>query len=243
MVRSYLLGELTFKEVEEALVQGFDKLIIPIGTVEAHGPHLPLDTDTLIPMSIAVELASRLKALVAPPIHYGITSSLLGFSGTATISEETLKTVIVEVILSFRRHGFKLFIILNGHGGNRNAIRSALRELWRNHGVKSIVVDWWIFVRDVTKEVFGEVGAHGGVDETAMILSKYPELVREDLYSVDEVHLFTEGLSSYPEPGSIIIYKENEGLPKFDRELAEKYFVKVIDFLENKLRNIISKII
>jgi len=243
MVKSYLLGELTYREVEEALSQGFNKLIIPVGTVEAHGPHLPLDTDTLIPNSIAIELASRLKALIAPPIHYGVTSSLLRFAGTSTVSEETLKRVIIEVILSFRRHGFELFIILNGHGGNRNAIKSAQKELWMEHSVKTISVDWWIFVKNVTNEVFGEVGAHGGVDETAMILAKYPDLVREDLYSKNEVRLHEDGLSVYPEPGSIIIYRENEGLPKFNKELAEKYFVKVVEFLEKRLKSVISSIL
>ena len=192
MLRSYKLGEMTYKEVEEAIKQGYNKLILPIGTLEAHGPHLPLDTDTIIPLDVAMAIAPKIKALIAPPIHYGITSSLLGFPGGASVSEKTLEITLKEIVISLNRHGFEIFIILNGHGGNRNAIKNALRDLWVNYKIKSVSIDWWIYASIITKEVYGEQGAHAGVDETAMILAKHPEMVKADLYDESEIYLHRE---------------------------------------------------
>ena len=235
--------KLTYVEVLKKMDEGFNRLILPVGTIEAHGPHLPLGTDVIIPTYLAKKLAPHIKALIAPPIYYGVTSSLLVYAGTSTISEETLKRLIEEIIRSYMRHGFKTFIVLNGHGGNSSAIKSVLRKLWENKKIKSILIDWWIFAKSLTKEIFGEIGAHGGVDETAVVFASHPELVKKEFYrGEDEVFLYREGLTVYPSPGSIIIYEKKSGLPKFDRELANRYVGELVEFLKNEILKILEKI-
>ena len=234
--------ELTYRDVEKLISDGYRNLIIPVGTIEAHGPHLPLGTDALIPEIIAESIASDIKALIAPTLYYGLTSSLLRYTGTSTLSQETLVNQLKEVILSYKQHGFEKFVIMNGHGGNIDAIRKALNDLWLEHRIKSIAIHWWIFAREVTLRVFGEPGAHAGVDETAFILHRYPELVREEYYTDNESFLKENGLDIWPSPGSIIIYERNRGLPRFDKDLADKYVGEVINLIRNRLIELLSKI-
>lgn len=238
---SLKLLELTYRDVEKLIKEGHNKLLIPVGTIEAHGPHLPLGTDALIPEIIADEIAKDLKALIAPTIYYGITSTLLRFSGTSTLTNETLKRLLMEIIDSYRNHGFKIFVILNGHGGNITPIREALNELWLKMRIKSIAVHWWVLAKEITINIFGEPGAHGGVDETAFILSRYPELVRHYDFE-DEVYLKENGIDVWPSPGSIITYEKDKGLPRFDRDLANEYVKEVINFMRDKLKYFIELI-
>jgi len=233
--------ELSYPEVKDLIKKGYKTLIIPVGTIEAHGPHLPLGTDALIPEIIAREIADDLKALIAPTIFYGITSSLLRYAGTSTLSVNTLSEMLKEIIRSYHFHGFEKFIILNGHGGNIEAIKNALNELWLEDRIKSIVIHWWVFAKDITLEVFNEPGAHAGVDETAFILSEFPELVRRTDYS-NETYLKINGVDVWPSPGSIILYEKGKGLPRFDENLAKEYVSKVIEAIKELLKTILNKI-
>ena len=231
---------MTHEEVKKYIEEGSRILIIPIGTLEAHGPHLPLGTDTIIPTAISRKIAETLNALIAPPIPYGVTTSLLRYHGSTTISGDTLERMLIEIITHFHHHGFDVFIILNGHGGNIEPIKNAMRELWLEKRIRCIAIHWWIFVKEVTERIFGERGAHGGVDETAMILAVNPNLVKE-LDTSESTQIFRSGIDVYPNPGSIILYGD-EGRPRFDRELAKKYFDTVIEFIVRELKLILKKL-
>lgn len=233
--------ELSYLDVKNLINEGYRNLIIPVGTIEAHGPHLPLGTDALIPQIIAERIAGDLNALIAPTIYYGITSSLLRYTGTSTLSVSTLSEVLKDVIKSYHFHGFEKFIILNGHGGNIEAIKNALNDLWLKNKIKSIAIHWWIFARDITLEIFNEPGAHAGVDETAFILSEFPHLVRKTDFS-NEIYLKVNGVDVWPSPGSIILYEKDKGLPRFNEELARNYVNKVIETIKEYLKMILEKI-
>jgi len=232
---------MTYGDVKRCIEEGKTTLIIPVGALEAHGPHLPLGTDTIIPEKLAEVIAEEIDALIAPAMPYGVTTSLLVYAGGSTISEETLRGIIVDIITHFSRHGFDIFIILNGHGGNIGAIRDAMRLLWRDRRIKCIAVHWWIFVKNITKEIFGEIGGHGGLDETAMILAINPELVKR-ADTTTEAYTFEEGIEIYPNPGSIILYEKGRGLPKFDLGASKKYFLRVSEYISKRLKEIIGKL-
>jgi len=103
--------------------------ILPVGSVEAHGPHLPLTVDSLIAEAIAREVGRRVEALVLPILHYGQIWSLRKFPGSIWLENETLSKIVYEIGVSLREHGFKLFVVVNGHVGNMGALKNGLRKL------------------------------------------------------------------------------------------------------------------
>ena len=235
---------LSYRKVKQLMESGYSRLIIPVGALEPHGPHLPLGADNLIPLSLAREIAPEIKALIAPAIHYGVTNSLVGFPGSARVNPETLKSVLIDIIMSFKLGGFKTFIIMNGHGGNISAIREGLAELWVKHRTRSIAIHWWIETENIKQEIFGEAGGHAGIDETAMIIATYPDLVdelpQEELKR--EAIVLSRGFSTYPSAGTILLYKANEGMPKYDKDLAKKFYDSVVAHLKTLLKRLVDYI-
>ena len=234
------LGRLTWVEVRELLRRGVDTVILPVGTVEPHGPHLPLGTDAIIPEVIARELAERIDALVMPTIYYGVTRGLHGYPGSVRVEPDTLERLVYETLSSMAMHGFKYAIILNGHGGREQvkALERAAYKLWVERGMAVAIVDWWTLARErgVTEKVLGKEGGHAGTDETAMVYAANPSLVKEKLYDSGEIVVHTGGLRSFPLPGTIINYSPEEGDVKFDPEAFEKYFEEVVATVEEEVK-------
>lgn len=228
---------LTYKDVEKMLMKS-RTLVIPVGSLEAHGPHLPLGTDIIIPEELSKQIAEKIDALIAPAIPYGVTKGLLGFSGTATISETTLENMLYELLISFSRHGFELFVIMNGHGGNVLPIKNAAAKAWLIHGIKTIIVHWWIFVRKYTQEFFKEKAGHAAVDETAMIMAIDDNLVKREKYTKNDVIVLKEGIETYPLTASILLYNEEGGYPIFDQEKAKEYWNGVINLLVSEIEKL-----
>lgn len=219
---------MTYREVAEAL-RHVDTLIIPVGTIEAHGAHLPLGTDALIPLAIAERIAERVNALVAPPIYYGVTRSLLAYPGSLTISEKTLEQLVYEIICAARRHGFRFFVIINGHGGNRAALSRAAVRAWLELGCYVMVIHWWVLAQDLTRELLGAEPAHAGADETAAVMVIDERLVKLQALTADEAYLVRTGVECYPEPGSLLTYKPGAESFEVNREKARKWFERVVD--------------
>ncbi|MEM9034323.1 MAG: mycofactocin biosynthesis peptidyl-dipeptidase MftE [Actinomycetota bacterium] len=145
-------------------------LLVPLGSTEQHGPHLPLDTDTRIAAAVArAAAADRDDVLVAPALPYGASGEHAGFAGTLSIGTEALHLVLVELV---RSHGpeFTRTVFVNGHGGNVEGVRSAVAQL-RDEGHD--VTAWSPRVRG------GD--AHAGETETSLLLAIAPEVVRPDL--------------------------------------------------------------
>jgi len=143
-------------------------LMVPVGSTEQHGPHLPLDTDTRIAEAVARATADRLDSTVAPPIAYGAAGEHRGFPGTVSIGTDALQTVLVE----YGRSAFdwaKRLVFVNGHGGNVDALRTAV-ALLRREG------------RDAAWCTPAAAGAdaHAGHTETSVLLHLSPQLVRLD---------------------------------------------------------------
>jgi len=143
-------------------------LVVPMGAVEQHGPHLPLDTDTRIAVAIAERLLAALgegEALLAPAIAYGASGEHAGFAGTVSIGHDALTAVIVEVVRS--ADAFRGVVLVNGHGGNAEALRRAVATS-ADEGRRVLAWSWTVAGAD----------AHAGRTETSLLLAIAPEAVR-----------------------------------------------------------------
>ncbi|NGP58460.1 creatininase family protein [Paenibacillus thiaminolyticus] len=107
--------------------------ILPIGAVEAHGPHLPLGTDNLLAERLARLLADRTNSFVLPTLPYGQVWSLQNFPGSINVSNEALIRMLYDIGESLVRQGFRIFAMLNGHLGNAPALKDAARLLYRDY--------------------------------------------------------------------------------------------------------------
>ncbi|NBE51867.1 mycofactocin biosynthesis peptidyl-dipeptidase MftE [Streptomyces boluensis] len=160
------LGRLTWPEA------GLDgrTLLIPVGSLEQHGPHLPLDTDTRIAAALASGLAARRRdVVVAPAIPYGSSGEHQDFPGTVSVGQRALELFIVELVRSSSL-SYARTVLVNGHGGNGETLRRAARQL---RGEGRDIALW------APHEPDGD--AHAGRTETSLMLALCPELVRLEL--------------------------------------------------------------
>ncbi|MBO0849744.1 MAG: mycofactocin biosynthesis peptidyl-dipeptidase MftE [Pseudonocardia sp.] len=151
-------------------------LLVPVGAVEQHGPHLPLDTDTRIAEAVAWGAAARLGAgtLVAPSVAFGASGEHEGFPGTLSIGLDAMRSVLVELGRSAGRWARRL-VFANGHGGNVSALRAAV-ELLRSEGWDAR----WYGCRPPPLAGFVP-DAHAGRVETSLMLALAPDAVRLEL--------------------------------------------------------------
>ena len=148
-----------FREWVPAKIQ---TVLLPLGTLEPHGV-APNGTDILAPVAMAREIAPRVNAMVAPAVPYGFTGILDAYPGSFTIPEDAFRGYVRAVLAGLAKNKFKNIILLNGHGGGQTAVLSALaQEVGRDTGTRILVVNWWSYCSDVTLDVFGEDGGHGG---------------------------------------------------------------------------------
>jgi creatinine amidohydrolase len=161
------LGECTWVEVHDAIAAGAPLLVVPVGSCEQHGPHLPLDTDARIALALAVRLAaSRPPAVVAPSVAYSASGEHAGFAGTLSIGQAALEHLLVELVRS--ADGFAGTVVVNGHGGNVAALERAGSAL-ADEGRPVLI---WHPGTD------GD--AHAGRTETSLMLALDPAVVRVD---------------------------------------------------------------
>ena len=225
--RTYEMQALTWREIQELVPANIDTVILPVGTVEAHGASC-IGTDNYIPDSIAQVIAPELSALIAPIVNHGITRSLYGYPGSTTISPQVFIDYLLDILRSFARSKFKNVIILNGHGGNTASLKDVVTTGNHQIGLNICCLDWWEMCRELTKEHFGESGGHAGLDENAMVMAINPEFGRKERYTDDLLYSFAPGANVYPIPGTILTYTPDAGRPRFDNlDEAKAFHAKV----------------
>ena len=181
-MRKVFLGEMTRREIEEYFKRG-NRVIVPTGSVEQHGLHLPILTDTIIPSEVARRVALEINALVAPPISYGLSQVHSGFKGSAWLTTKTYISMIQDVSVSLAEGGFKRIIFLNGHYDNELAMYVALKDVVGTEKIPSdtkiMAFSYWnALPPDVGTKYLGfNAGWHSNVGETAAVLAIRPELV------------------------------------------------------------------
>ena len=159
------LGHRTWTELRDVPVTA---VLVPLGSTEQHGPHLPLDTDTRIAVAWADALASVLPgSVVAPALPFGSSGEHEGFPGTISIGQHALELVVVELVRSLSRWAEEVVLVC-GHGGNWEPVQRATAAL-RGEGRR---------VRSLFPRLPGD--AHAGRTETSLLLHLCPELVRLD---------------------------------------------------------------
>ncbi len=170
------MAEMTWPKAA-AYFKESDMVIIPIGSIECHGRHMPLGTDTMIPDKI-LELVEQQtdRIMIAPTIPYGACESLWPFPGTVNLGGDLLYQLVKKVVENLRFHGAKKFLILNGHGGNIKALERVGYEL-DSEGCMMVLLNWWQNVWDMNPLW---KGGHGGGEETAAVMAIDPSLIDRD---------------------------------------------------------------
>jgi creatinine amidohydrolase len=237
------LNDINWMEFQEWVPSKIQTVLIPTGTIEAHGV-INNGADNTAPESMARDIAPRLNALYAPVLPYGVTGSLAPYAGTFAISEKAYRPFATEVLEGWAKQGFKNLIVVNGHGGPQTAILNDIAaDVGARHRVRVLVINWWAVCSDITKEVFGEDGGHAGWNETAYVQAIDPKLVQQSRYkdSLATPRAAPDSWFAYPFPYSIILYQPNQGLVKFDAARAQRYRQAVNDRIESLIRDTIAK--
>lgn len=187
-VKNYL-PHMTRPEVEDLLTRT-DMVILPVGAVEQHALHLPMGTDFISGVERAKLIAQETDLLVAPILLLGQSPYHMGFAGSITLKSETIQAVYLEAVQSLLRHGFKRFLILNAHGGNRATVGFLVDRI--NQETAGIAVDLGAAAGPFMPASEGEAPSvldrHAGVSETSRTMYLAPNLV--DL-SVGEAPVLT----------------------------------------------------
>jgi creatinine amidohydrolase len=180
-----LLSLSTWQEVETYL-ERCTGLIIPIGSTEQHGPNGLIGTDAICPEKVAHGIAEQEGILVAPTLNYGMSQHHMAFAGTVTLRPSTLVQLVIDIVESLSRHGFRHIYFLNGHGGNIAPITTAFSEIYANTGNDSPprlrLSNWWLnhAVTNLAAELYGEAeGQHATVSEVSLSYFAHPEAVKD----------------------------------------------------------------
>jgi creatinine amidohydrolase len=176
-----IIEEMTMPEFEAGLGRT-RTVLIPFGSVEEHGPHLPLSTDTFEAYEVSKKVSRTMPLFVAPPLHYGNCRSTACHPGTISISTTTLKMLFKDIVRSLYRHGLRNFIALSGHAGGAHcmALQEAGEDLLVEFSDCNIaVVTEFVLARDEGKGLIETPGdAHAGEIETSRIMHSHPHLVK-----------------------------------------------------------------
>lgn len=167
-----------------APVLGNAVVVLPIGATEQHGPHLPTRTDILVAERVVRRAADQAGAtpgvdvIVAPGLPFGASDHHLRYGGTLSLSSATLLAVLEDLIDSLEVQGCRRLVIVNGHGGNRGALRAAASGADARESITVAAVDYWDAATDVAP-------GHAGRVETSFVLALEPDLVHSPPRRVD----------------------------------------------------------
>ncbi len=233
------LDRLTWAEVKSEIENGRDTVIVPLGSTEQHGRHMPLGTDAVLGDEFGWALANRLDAFLAPTVRFGCSEHHLSFAGTISMSEETFKRIVIDVAASLSRHGFRRIVLLPTHGGNFKPLADTVAELKPVENVKVIAftdLEGLVKAAFESSGSFGinpaQSGAHSGEWETSLMLAFRPEQVK-----------MAQAAAGFVGPLSEIMEKVFGGIQNLDENgvlgdprpasaaAGEQYFEEIIDYL------------
>src|SRR5690554_5548364 len=177
MLKSNRMLELAQPEVEKELEEN-GMVIIPTGSVEQHGPHLPLGTDFYAIEAICERVAQKMGGLIVPFPHVGVTPFHMTFAGSITFSQETFMQILKDICDSLIRHKARKVIIVNWHEGNTAAINTICARLQVDYPEVVFVISQACYIAE---KLYSEVGLnHAGALEVLPVMAYRPELVHLD---------------------------------------------------------------
>lgn len=263
-----MLAELTWPEVQEA-VQRNTALVLPAGATEQHGPHLPLGTDTFLPVELLKRVAQRIDLLIAPPLHYGYKSRPLsgggqGFVGTTSLRGHTLIDVTRDVVAEYLRHGFRRILIVNWHMESSSFLFEgadlAVREAGLTAGAADgdadgaqvfVIEDAWpVFTPQELELLFpagfpGWDSEHAAVVETSLMMVLLPQLVRRDRI-VDDRSPEHPRYDILPPPARIltrtgVLAKATDASDEKGRFLVQRMTDYLVDLFANEFPDLVRE--
>lgn len=246
----------TWEEVRETGERNGSIVVLPIGTIEQHGRHMPVATDTILVDAVATAGAERaagdVPILVTPPLWCGFSHHHLPFGGTLTIDQDELVEVLDDLVESALDNKFDAVLILNGHGGNMAALGTAVSRIGMSHPEAEVTGLSYFslaesFIDEIRDSQPGGMG-HAGEFETSLMLHLRPDLVHEDKvegtplddpYSLARKDMFKAGPlavlrthDEYSKSGAI-------GVPEAaDAEKGERIYEGIADELATLLREL-----
>jgi creatinine amidohydrolase len=248
------LAQLSYTDVE-CLDKKRAVILLPMGPVEAHGPHLPLGVDITGAVTVT-EMAARKLAdkgylpVIAPTMPYTLADVAFPFAGTVTLKQETVISFTLDLAKSFARHGFRYFVIFCHHGErpNLHALSEAAEEAARDYGIQVLVsnalIDGMQKLGDILEGEHPQMDFHAGEFETSLYLWQAPDLVKTDIAknlppvwsNLREV--FPKGARDFIEAGAPLCYlgdpakaSAEKGKRVYER-LSEMLMVEVERFLQ-----------
>lgn len=170
------IAEATWPELADLSAET-DLALLPVGSTEQHGPHAPLGTDRFAATAIAESGAEAYDGsiAVAPTVPVGISEEHRHFDGTLWVSPETFRSYVSDIIESLATHGFDTVVVVNGHGGNTDALAEACRRITRDETAYAVPFTWFEELETDAPAI-----GHAGQVETAFLRHVHPSLVREE---------------------------------------------------------------
>ncbi|MCW5981013.1 MAG: creatininase family protein [Bryobacteraceae bacterium] len=219
MKEKYRYEEFTWPEIREAVAQN-RVAVLPVGTVEQHGPHLPLVTDVLTATEMSRLAVERIpgEAVLMPSVYYSFNEHHLDFPGTIAVEGETIINYVTDIGKSLAHHGFRKVLIVNGHGSNVPFLDIAARNITNHTEAICAMAPWWNMVaREVLDELRESAWpggmAHGCELETSVLL-----YLRGDLVQMDKAE------PDFPPQTSEFFYWDlQKGSPVFYQEFFSRY--------------------
>lgn len=186
MLTKYRYEEFTWPEIRTAVAQQ-RVAVIPVGTVEQHGPHLPLVTDVLTATEMSRRAVERIpqEAVILPSVFYAFNEHHLDFPGTIAVEGSTFVSYVTDIGKSLAHHGFRKILLVNGHGSNVPFLDIVARNVTNSTDSICAMVPWWSLVPKALltelreSEVPGGM-AHGCELETSVLLYLRGDLVQMD---------------------------------------------------------------
>jgi len=174
-VAEHFIERMTWPEVDAAIQAGVDTVLIPIGTTEQHGHHMPLDTDCVIARALSTRVADAAEAeglnvLVAPTVNISLSWYHMQYPGSMRLSTTTFFQVFREICDSLVHHGFERLVAVNGHGGNVAALTVAVNHYFETTGRRVFLAQWWDLAGDVLADVEGPL-IHAEEAETSIAIA------------------------------------------------------------------------
>ncbi|WP_436912211.1 creatininase family protein [Halosimplex marinum] len=246
----------TAPEIVETADADGSVLVLPIGSIEQHGHHLPVATDTILADAVAQEgverVADDVPILCAPPFWAGYSPHHLAFGGTLTLEFETMREAVEDVADAALSNGFDALVLVNGHGGNKPLVGAATSTVGADHPEAEVLGLTYFdlaegFVDEVRDSETGGM-SHGGEFETSLMLHLRPDLVRED--AMDAPNLdepYDRGLQDLFGGGAVSVYRGFDeysetgaiGAPSdASAEKGERLFDRLGDELGSLLREV-----
>ena len=238
------LATRTWPEVREAMAEG-STAVVPTGSTEQHGPHLPLATDYLIAEALAASATEETGHALTPPVRIAVSEHHRQFPGTMWVEPSVFRDYVESVVRNLTYHGVDRVVFVNAHGGNVQHLREVGRRLRRDETAYAVEWMWDESIPELVDDLFTHNGPHGGPKETAMIMHIARELVRdEELTTARDNGLVEMDDGDYREFGARTFYEsiedsesgvfgdQTDATPEAGRELFEAASAQLVQLLE-----------